>query len=108
DGGSVRVYVDLDEPLPQAWVGKVGFNLELFPGRLYGKSFHSERDQGIFPRQANGPQVQREDGSLGLAPLARGERLVVAPEDESLRMVVEAIAGDPIELHDGRDQHNNG
>lgn len=108
DGASFRVYVDLDEPLPQAWVGKVGFNLELFPGRLYGKAFHSDQGQGLFPRQANGPQIQRDDGSQGLAPLARGGRLVVAPEDESLRMVIEAIAGDPIELYDGRDQHNNG
>ena len=34
-----RIIVDLEEPLPSEWVGKVGFNLELFPGFLFGKSF---------------------------------------------------------------------
>src|SRR5882672_10054712 len=32
EGESIRVSVDFPAPLPKAWVGKVGFNLELFPG----------------------------------------------------------------------------
>lgn len=30
EGASVRVLVDLDQPLPADWIGKVGFNLELY------------------------------------------------------------------------------
>src|SRR5690606_25534902 len=38
EGKNFRIIVDLEKPLPEAWVGKVGFNLELFPGILFGKS----------------------------------------------------------------------
>src|SRR5215510_1037343 len=31
DRDAVRISVDLDQPLPVAWVGRVGFNLELYP-----------------------------------------------------------------------------
>ena len=34
EGQSFRITVDLEEPLPKKWIGKVGFNLELFPGRI--------------------------------------------------------------------------
>jgi endoglucanase len=50
-----KITVDLDAPLPEAWVGKVGFNLELFPGELFGKAFLMDQYSGIFPRQPNGP-----------------------------------------------------
>ncbi len=35
--GRVEVTVDLDRPVPQQFAGKLGFNLELFPGALFGK-----------------------------------------------------------------------
>ncbi|MFX8624492.1 hypothetical protein ABTM07_20485, partial [Acinetobacter baumannii] len=38
EGDTFRIRVDLDQPLPAAYVGKVGFNLELFPGELFGKT----------------------------------------------------------------------
>ncbi|MGB6153544.1 MAG: hypothetical protein WBG48_16305, partial [Pricia sp.] len=31
-GTSFKIIVDLDKPLPEEWVGRVGMNLELFPG----------------------------------------------------------------------------
>src|SRR3954464_15302602 len=34
EGESIRVSVNFDQPIPKDWVGKVGFNLELFPGLL--------------------------------------------------------------------------
>ena len=71
DGRAFRIIVDLDEPLPAAWVGKVGFNLELFPGILFGKSYELGGQRGIFPRQANGPGAVT-DGDYELAPLGRG------------------------------------
>lgn len=107
-GAAVRIVVDLEQPLPDAWVGKVGFNLELFPGILFGKTFASEAETGIFPRQANGPGSLDGSGEYQIAPLARGKRLTIAPESESQRLTIEDRTGGGLELVDGRGQHNNG
>jgi hypothetical protein len=107
DGRAFRIIVDLDEPLPAGWVGKAGFNLELFPGILFGKSYEIGGQSGIFPRQANGPGAVT-DGDYELAPLGRGPRLTVAPESDRQRMTIEAVRGGEIVLLDGRAQHYNG
>ena len=108
DGAAIRVIVDMDEPVPERWVGKVGFNLELFPGLLFGKSFQLDDTAGIFPRQPTGPGEADASGAYELAPLARGRRLLIAPETELQRMTIEAVRGGEFELHDGRGNHNNG
>ncbi len=117
EGAAFRIIVDLEEALPEAWVGKVGFNFELFPGILFGKSYSLDGQTGIFPRQPNGPGkvheafVNPEDelanGYL-LEPMAKGTRLVVAPESERQRMMIERVKGGLLELRDGRGQHTNG
>src|SRR5580693_3784556 len=61
-GYAFKISVDLDKPLPQNWEGKVGFNFELFPGDLFGKTWlmtgpAGKESQGLFPRQADGPMV---------------------------------------------------
>lgn len=58
EGNSVRVTVDLDRPIPAEYAGKVGFNMELFPGALFGKSWLMDGQSGIFPQQPNGPTQQ--------------------------------------------------
>jgi endoglucanase len=55
EGKSVKVTVDLDRPIPERFVGKICFNLELFPGALVGKPWIMDNRQGIFPEQPNGP-----------------------------------------------------
>ncbi len=55
EGASVKVTVDLDTPVPDRFVGKICFNLELFPGALFGKPWIMDDRQGIFPEQPNGP-----------------------------------------------------
>jgi hypothetical protein len=107
EGRAFRIIVDLDQPLPAAWAGKVGFNLELYPGILFGKSFEIGGQTGTFSRQANGPGSET-DGDYELEPLGHGTRLVVAPESDQQRMVIEAVQGGEIVLLDGRAQHNNG
>ena len=87
-GKGFRIIVDLDTPLPDQWIGKVGFNFELFPGILFGKSFYADSLFGIFPRQANGPMYKDSDGELQIVPMARGRRLTIAPESEQQRMVI--------------------
>lgn len=56
-GNSVAVTVSLDQPIPEKYVGKLCFNMELFPGTLFGKPWIMDGKQGIFPRQANGPTL---------------------------------------------------
>ena len=75
EGENVNITVDLDRPIPEKYAGKICFNLELFPGALFGKPWimggsaghcgsepqspsHCGLDpqsHGIFPPQPNGP-----------------------------------------------------
>jgi len=105
-GNSVKVVVDLERPLPEEWIGKVGFNLELFPGDLFGKSYQMGEDFGLFPDQPYG-SIDYESGEALAAPLAIGSKLVVAPEDDLQRMVIRSMKS-KLELWDGRTNHNNG
>jgi hypothetical protein len=107
DGRAFRIIVDLDRPLPAEWVGKVGFNIELFPGILFGKSYEIGGQPGAFPRQPNGPGAVT-DGDYEVEALGHGPKLTLAPESESQRMTIEAVHGGEIILLDGRAQHNNG
>jgi hypothetical protein len=108
EGRAFRILVDLDAPLPDAWIGRVGFNMELFPGILFGKSWATETQSGIFPLQANGPG--RSEPGAGYQPLAlaTGRRLVIAPESDAQRLAIEDASGGALELVDGRGEHNNG
>jgi endoglucanase len=103
---SFKVSVDLEESLPAEWIGRVGFNLELFPGDLFGKTYLMDDKGGIFPTQPNGP-VQDYHGEYLTAPLAAGEKLVIAPEKNKQRLEIESKT-EPLELWDGRSNHNNG
>jgi endoglucanase len=107
EGRAFKIIVDLDEPLPDEWIGKVGFNMELFPGFLFGKSYYVDQLQGIFPTQANGPVFYDEDGNIQMTPLATGKKLVVAPESDEQRMEIQNLNGE-LSLIDGRGEHNNG
>jgi endoglucanase len=126
EGNSFRIRVDLDRPLPAAWAGRVGFNLELFPGLLFGKSWLMDAESGIFPNQPVGPMVPgggrpievprnvqpngpvpSPNGQPLTAPLAAGRVLTVAPEEPMQRLRIESRTG-PIALIDGRANHNNG
>ncbi len=107
EGRSFRIIVDLEKPIPEDWIGKVGFNLELFPGLLFGKSYYLDDEKGIFPLQANGPLFTDDEGKLQMTPLAAGKILTVAPESEEQRLTIENNDGE-LQLIDGRGEHNNG
>jgi len=106
-GKSFRVFVDLDKPLPAEWIGKVGFNFELFPGLLLGKSYLMDLTPGLFPQQANGPVQKDADGEIQVLPMAEGNKLIVAPESDEQRMTIESMSG-KLSLFDGRSKYNNG
>jgi len=132
EGAGVRVLVDLDRPLPPEWIGKVGFNLELYPAALFGRTFYASAPgqddlvrpplpakrgegggegapsvSGLFPRQPNGPVGQDVDAQVQPLPLARGHRVVIAPETPAQRLTIES-RGAPLYLFDGRINHPNG
>jgi hypothetical protein len=107
EGQGVRIIVDLDRPLPAAFIGKVGFNFELYPAALFGKSWYLGTHSGIFPRQPNGPDLRDNSGEVQPVPLATGRRLSVAPEAEAQQLIIESRTGD-LQLLDGRNKHNNG
>ncbi len=107
EGEAFRVIVDLNEPLPQAWAAKVGFNLELFPGEYFGAGYAMDDQVGAFPRQFSGPMPLDSDGTPQGMPLAVGRRLSISPERPDRHMIIESKKG-PLELLDGRAGHDNG
>jgi endoglucanase len=107
EGDAIRIIVDFDAPIPNEWVGRIGFNLELYPTDLFGKSWYLGKSAGIFPRQPSGPQRRDAAGEVQPTPYASGPRLSVAAETETQRLTIESRTGD-LELLDGRVKHNNG
>ncbi|KAA6343943.1 Endoglucanase D [termite gut metagenome] len=136
EGQSIIVTVDLDRPVPAEFIGKVGFNLELFPGSLFGKPWIMDTQTGIFPQHPNGPTLAQSPNhnhignfnpngkadSKQLAgngyspiiaddvvaePYAVGKRFVVRPDDPYNKFTIES-KGTELKLYDGRMNHNNG
>lgn len=107
EGDNFRIIVDLDKPLPDEWIGKVGFNLELFPGLYFGKTWYMDDESGLFAIQANGPMQQDADGKWQAYPMATGRKLTVAPDEQELTMMITSLKSD-LQLLDGRFYHNNG
>ena len=82
-GKGFLVTVDLNQPIPEELIGKAGFNLEFFPGELFGKPWIMDGKTGIYPQQPNSPVIVQDsylDRSYGKyhdghAPLADIEHL---------------------------------
>jgi endoglucanase len=106
-GPAIRVVVDLEKPLPSEWIGKVGFNLELFPGTYFGEYYFMDGKSGPFPRQANGPMVKDTTGEVEIAAMVSGRRLVVAPGKPGKEMSIVSTTG-VLQLLDERGLTNNG
>jgi endoglucanase len=127
EGRDIKVRIDLEEALPEEWVGQVGFVLELYPEDLFGKTWMMDSTSGIFPRQPYGvvlpeglepkPEILPSGELRHMrplpnhralpVPLAVGQKLAIAPNSDEFRMQIESSTGE-IELHDGRNQHQNG
>ncbi|WP_089759412.1 glycoside hydrolase family 9 protein [Chitinophaga terrae (ex Kim and Jung 2007)] len=107
-GKGFKIIADLEKPLPDEWIGKVGFNFELFPGALFGKSYLMDQQSGIFPRQSSDQVFRNTGNELQVKPIAVGKQLTIAPESPLQRMTIESVAGDSLQLLDGRALHSNG
>ncbi len=107
EGDNIIITVDLDKPLPAGWYGKVGFNMELYPATLFGKTWIMDNKSGIFTRQANGPVTIDSEKENQAVPFASGRKLVIAPESDNQRITFESTGSD-LQLIDGRIRHTNG
>jgi hypothetical protein len=107
EGQGFRVAIHLDRPLPQALAGKAGFNLDFLPTAYFGKSYMLDGTFGIFPRHEGGPMERGADGAVEPLPLARGQRIVLSPEDPLTRVTVSSETGE-LQLFDARDRAQNG
>lgn len=107
-GQGFRIVVDFDKPLPDEWIGRVGFNLELFPGALFGKSWYMDDQFGIFPRQSYDEMIKDTTGEWQVKPMAQGHKLTIAPESDMQRMTIENLKGNDLMLLDGRGKYTNG
>jgi len=138
EGRAVVITVDLDKPIPQEFIGKVGFNFELFPGALFGQPWIMDNQTGIFPQQPNGPtryepanhthignfnpDGKADAGQLsghghGYNPIIADD-IVSEPYARGKRFVVRPddpynkftieTKGSELQLYDGRMNHNNG
>ena len=119
------VQVFLDKPVPAELVGKAGMNLEFFPASYFGRNYLVDNNARILPKypmhdtevhpvSEKIPQYFGEstfdDRGRGdfLVPLAMstGHRIVLAPEDEALRVGV--TSDREISIFDGRHLAQNG
>lgn len=95
-GKSILVTVDLDKPVPDFLLGKAGFNLEFFPGELFGKPWLMDQQSGIYPQQPNTPllQVPTNRGHDGNYFTGRGQQADLAQLD-GLRVSDGSAVGAP-------------
>ena len=107
EGKTFTITVDLEKPIPEEWLSRVGYILELFPGDLYGKTYFMDDSAGVFARQAHGPSYFNETKEAEQVPFAVGKKLVIAPECDKMRLVIESKNAE-LQLLDGSFKHNNG
>jgi len=125
EGVGFRISVELENPVPQNLVGKAGLNLEFFPATYYGKTYLVDGQSEIFPRYPSSDTEMRPNSEkitqfYGLStfddrgrdefivpkPISKGHELVLAPEDESLRVAFRSDT--ELNLFDGRNLSQNG
>ncbi len=137
-GKSIVVTVDLDKPVPEFLLGKVGFNLEFYPGWLFGKPWMMDQQTGIYPQQPNSPLMTTAENNqhighfyVGKGQLAdidhlnasgyspfTADRLIAEPyavgkkftsrPDDPYSKLTIESLTEPLKLYDGRMNHNNG
>ncbi len=125
-GDGVLFSVSLDEPLPKKLEGRTGFNLEFLPSAYFEKTYLMDGRTGIFPLYPTGPmkvkpantQIRQfaghstfddrgRDEYVEPKPIAKGQKIILAPEDPKRRIQIESLDGE-LMLFDGRNVAQNG
>ena len=119
------IQVLLDKPVPAELVGKAGMNLEFFPASYFGHNYLVDNSARILPKypmhdtevhpvsekitQYFGESTFDDRGRgefLVPLPLSTGHRIVMAPEDDAIRVGV--TSDEEISIYDGRHLAQNG
>ena len=100
----VEITLSSPRPVPAELVGKAGFNIEFLPANYMETSFLADGKPGTFPLYPTG--VKEIIGQHEPAPLASAKQLVLAPESDTKRVMIESSA--PLTLYDGRAKAQNG
>ena len=95
-GDHIEVTLDLDRPIPEAFIGKAGFNLEFFPGSLFGKPWMMDDQTGIFPRQPNAPLLTLEPNYKHTGAFHQAGRPIIGFD----RLIAEGEGYNPIVADD--------
>jgi endoglucanase len=103
----IAMSVELESPLPAELEGNAGFNLEFLPAAYFSKTYLVDDRSGVFPLYPAGPMKTGADGITVPQPMARGNTLVLAPEDPERHITVQS-PGNELLLYDGRNQAQNG
>ena len=103
----VLVNVLLEKPLPKKLEGIAGFNIEFLPSAYFKKGYLMDEKSGVFPVYPSGPMETDSEGKAIPSPIARGTRLIVAPEDPDRRISIQSHSGE-LFLFDGRNKAQNG
>jgi endoglucanase len=106
-GEGILLSVNLETPLPRELEGRAGFNLEFLPSAYFGKAYLIDGQSDIFPRYPSGPMAAPKAGTVEPQPIATGKTIVLAPEDPSRRVTINAANGELL-LFDGRNTAQNG
>ena len=125
----VTMSAHVDKPVPSELVGKAGMNIEFFPATYFGKTFmmdgkysilpkHPASDTQMHPLSEKITQIYGEGYNLSTfddrgrnefmvaSPLATGKTLVLAPEDDAVRVTFKSDSD--INIYDGRNLSSNG
>ncbi|MFW5754489.1 MAG: glycoside hydrolase family 9 protein [Marinilabiliaceae bacterium] len=105
DGDDLIISVHLDEPIPSEVEGKAGFNLEFLPSAFWGKTYLMDGKPSVVPHYPSGP-THNSNGEIVPGPVTRGNKLVLAPEDQHRRITVESE--NELLFFDGRNKAKNG
>lgn len=100
EGECVIVKLDLEKPIPEKYCGKAAFNIELFPGDLFGKPWLMDERGGIFPRQPNAP-TERKTPNIQIGTLPAPDREIMASKEHLTKNALEyspIVADDLIAL----------
>ena len=73
EGQAFRILVDLEQPLPDEWIGRVGFNLELFPGHPLRQDVRDRDADRHLPPAGQRPGHARREGRVPDRAARHGE-----------------------------------
>lgn len=107
DGDAVILSVHLEESVPDTLIGRAGFNLEFIPSAYSEKTYYVDGEGGNFPLYPSSSMNKNKDGYTAPKPLAKGNKLIVAPGDPQRRISITSNEAQLL-LHDGRDKAQNG